>query len=61
MSLINYKNVISPDGHGSRLLEEDGKQCLEIDWFDCKPAPEVERIIVLFIKIVYHIKFNFTL
>ena len=58
MSLINYDDIISPDGHGWRLLEEDGKQCLEIDWFDCKPAPDEVRITVLFIKMVYHINFN---
>ena len=61
MSLINYDNVISPVDHGWYLLEEDGKQCLEIDWFDCKPAPDGVRIIILFIKMVYHIKFNFRL
>ena len=59
MSLINYNDVISPDGHGWHLLEEDGKQYLQIDWFDCKPPPDEIRIIVLFVKMVHHIKFNF--
>ena len=61
MSLINYDDVIFPDGHGWRLLEEDGKQYLEIDWFDCKPTPDEVRIIALFIKMIYHIMFNFRL
>ena len=61
MSLINYNEAISPDGHDWRVLEEDGKQRLEIDRFDCKLAPDEVRIIVLFIKMVYHIKFNFRL
>ena len=61
MSLINYNDVISPDGHGWHLLEEDGKQYLQIDWFDCKPPPDEIRIIVLFVKMVHHIKFNFRL
>ena len=61
MSLINYHDVISPDGHDWRVLEEDGKQCLEIDRFDCKLAPDEVRIIVLFIKMASHIKFNFRL
>ena len=54
----NYQIRISPDGHDWPLLKEDGKQCLEIDWFYSKPAPDEVKIIVLFIKMVYYIKFN---
>ena len=52
----NYQIRISPDGHDWPLLKEDGKQCLEIDWFYSKPAPDEVKIIVLFIKMVYYIK-----
>ena len=58
MSLINYDEVVSPDSHGWHLLEEDGKQCLEIDWFDCKSTRGKNHCFIYKNGISYQVSFS---
>ena len=40
LSLHANQELESPDGHGWKILEESGIQIVDINWFDCKPAPD---------------------
>ena len=40
LSLHSNQELESPDSHCWKILEESGIQFFDINWFDCKPAPD---------------------